>query len=310
MGAQSPETIKRHNLIPGFGSAGSSRPKITTAPGTSSTKSSRDTRLPPRYQPRPGFAGIADEIFYQGIQGIGLLLNGLSSLTKRLPDPVRDAVRDSTNALPFSANLFSRYALGLGGEGVKAPDWMVKDVNRTVNTPDPKYRQQYEASMNNLNQAIGKGLVSSNEAERLRDLYKRRLAEKTVIIFPDNWSDGNVLDSGRTGIGHAFLKNWYDPNNPAHLVDKYDFSYGGETIKEAEALKRRGLNPDKHFNAARSFAATAVDNLLGNQEDPRTSGQSNPGINPGQAFTNIGRGITSVLPTSNAYDLKIPIPKK
>lgn len=330
--ASSPSSRPR-TTSPGVNRPASSASTVSrSAPGVNSTASIKSsTAQPALYQRRPGFTGLADEAVYHSMRGIGSLLNNSSQIINGLPDPFKNTLRDSANILPLSANLFTRYALNLGGKGIKPPDWMVTDVNKAIARPDtlysllerlgkkskstssglpsvpsttmPKYEQQYNVQMYALNRAVQAGLMDSYEAEQLRNLYERRRKEKTVMMFPYDWSNRPALDSGKTSIGHAFVKN-------GELVDTYDFRYGGQTIKQEADLRQHNLNPEQYHNAARRFAATTVDNLLGNQEDIRVNPSAGPGMDFNNAMTNFGRGITSVLTPSNAYNINIPIPRK
>lgn len=169
---------------------------------------------------------------------------------KSAPDPVQGAIASGLNALPFSANLFSRYYTGLGNRNLQIPEeifgsgrfGMKQILDRTKENKEDMIKERMSMIENTsamLNDArLGKlklppGFPPGVFLPSVKQLNDQLAEEKTnlnrvkqgdIPFSAYETLDTNPLTSPATSFGRL----WFKPTDQGYQAkEKYDFVYSG-----------------------------------------------------------------------------------
>lgn len=217
---------------------------------------------------------------------------------KAAPEPVQDVIASGLNALPFSANLFSRYYTGIGNKNLEVPQSAlsgIKPVLDYASKNKEKLIKENEAKVENaswLLNAVRSGnfpaqmtggfipnaqAINDSLAAAKSDLNRVRKGD--IPFSGYETTNRNPLTSGATSFGRL----WFEPTKDGYQSkEKYDFAYG-------EADKFVGPMPVVQLTPSQEMLLEAV--------NPAPIGNPNTKLPANAApITNIGRAIVSKLP--------------
>ena len=220
----------------------------------------------------------------------------IEKAVKAVPEPVQSVIASGLNALPFSANLFSRYYTGLGNKNLEIPEEATKGIKTMLDT-FPKFKNQLsnqltfqlENSTEMLN-AVKTGTLKpvpgaftpdtqtlNNAIAALKSNLNR--VQKGDIPFDTyQTTNKNPLTSPATSFGQL----WFSPTDTGYQAkERYDFSYGGADQKEQYPTPGVQLTPSqmKSIDVARNPAIPSK--FAGAHTAP---------------ITNFGRAVVSKMP--------------
>lgn len=184
----------------------------------------------------------------------------IEKAVKATPEPVQNVIASGLNALPFSANLFSRYYTGLGNKNLEIPEAATQGIKPMLDK-FPAFKTnflnqlttQLENSTEMLNAAktgtlktvpgtfMPDAQLLNNEVAALKSNLNR--VQKGDIPFDTyQTTNKNPLTSPATSFGQL----WFSPTDTGYQAkERYDFSYGGADQKQQYPMLGIQLTPSQ-----------------------------------------------------------------
>ena len=227
----------------------------------------------------------------------------VQALTQAVPEPVRQAARNVSNALPLPVNLFTRYYTGLGGKDVQVDTASLRQLQeaiagaesqRGMDTADLISKiKSAEAELHSpyaVQSPILRKSINDMVAEFRSDLNKYNQGFIQMIPRETDAALGgaNPLTSVQTSVGRA----WVQPTPGGYKTnEKYDFQYAGADYKQPDKQSEQYLT-----NAASAITANLLDPSL-----PQPASEN--------AMTNIMRALVSKMQNSPSFNYSITVPR-
>lgn len=229
-----------------------------------------------------------------------------------MPGPVQEGIASGLNALPFSANLFSRYYTGMGNKNLEVPESITSGLKDQLN----KLRGYQPLAIKNLKEEVQgtsqmldrvrKGTlkplkIGSSEymptAQELNNALaetKSRLNRITKGDIPVSYYSGlnsNPLTSAATSIG----RTWFKPKDQGYQAnEKYDFMYADADRTDIQGPFLNNIP----FTPSQLMSLNAAQKIVSGKQP------LDPTMNP---LTNFGRAVVSKLP-DKSFDYLINVP--